>query len=65
MSSSLQGFQPFDSLSAAALEELSPKLAQKTFPKDSYVFTQGQRSLGYLFLVVSGLAEIIIRSDAG
>ncbi len=65
MVSALKGFQPFDTLPAAALEELRLKLTQKAFPKDTYVFTQGQRSLGHLFLVVSGLAEIIIRSDAG
>ncbi|MHB1651156.1 MAG: DUF294 nucleotidyltransferase-like domain-containing protein [Desulfitobacteriaceae bacterium] len=61
----LKDFQPFNNLPEEILEELQPKLLKKTYPKDSFVFTQGQRTLGYLFIVVSGLAEIVLRNEKG
>jgi len=54
----LQDFKPFDLLPASVLEDLENNLTQKTYSKDVYVFTEGQKSLGHLFLVISGLAEI-------
>ncbi|GAB6155273.1 DUF294 nucleotidyltransferase-like domain-containing protein [Desulfosporosinus burensis] len=54
----LQDFKPFDLLPTSVLEDLENNLTQETYSKDSYVFTEGQRSLGRLFLVISGLAEI-------
>lgn len=59
VSDSLRDFQPFDTLPDHTIEELSTKLRIKTYAKDSFVFTEGQKSLDCLFLVLSGLAEII------
>ncbi len=58
MQKHLKEFAPFDILPEQALAELTQKLNVQNFPQGSYVFTEGQQSLGCLFLVQAGLAEI-------
>lgn len=55
----LKQFQPFDQLPEKVLLDLGQKLPIQTFPKDSFVFNEGEKSLDSLFLIQSGLAEII------
>lgn len=61
----LQAIAPFNSLSPAVLSKLAQKLQQKTYPRDSYVFKQGQKSQNVLYLIVEGLAEVIVTNDKG
>ncbi|MDA8442044.1 MAG: DUF294 nucleotidyltransferase-like domain-containing protein [Peptococcaceae bacterium] len=65
MAIALREFQPFNTLPDDIIVTLSHKLVLKTFPKDTYIFNQGQSSLNYLFLVVSGLAQVILRREKG
>ncbi len=61
----LVNFEPFNSLPEAVLGELALCLDQETYPEGSSVFNQGQPSLGKLFLVNSGLAEIVVKGERG
>lgn len=58
-------FPPFNTLPESVLSELLPKLVLKTYPKDSYIFTKGQTSLGYLLIILSGSAGIAIEGENG
>ena len=59
MTFSIRDCKPFNLLPEAVLKQLELTQKVKIFPKDTFVFKEGQRSLDYLFLVVSGIAEII------
>ena len=58
-------FPPFNILPADVLAELQGKLILKTYPKDGYVFEQGQPSLGYLFIILSGAVGIDVPGEKG
>lgn len=58
-------FPPFNTLPTGVIKELQEKMPLKTFPKDSYVFEQGQPSLGYLLIIVSGIVGIAVAGEKG
>ncbi len=57
--------EPFAILSIEALEEVAVSAGVRTWPAHHYVFRQGEQSLGCLMVVVEGLVEITVRSEAG
>ncbi len=61
----LKASVPFNSLDDAVLAELAKHVEVKTYPKGSYVFRQGQKSLQVLFVVASGLGEVTLTDDRG
>jgi CBS domain-containing protein len=61
----LLSFEPFDTLTEEWLESLRKHLTVCNYTKGEYLFNQGQPSLGKLFLIESGLVEIIVRGENG
>lgn len=61
----LLNFSPFNTLPPNVLDELYPELLLKIYPKGSYVFRQGQPSLGYLLIILSGVAGIAAEENKG
>ncbi|HEY8909463.1 MAG TPA: DUF294 nucleotidyltransferase-like domain-containing protein [Desulfosporosinus sp.] len=61
---SLKQFKPFDQLPENVLLELSQTIPIKTYPTGSFVFVEGEKSLDSLFLVLSGVVEIITGNGA-
>lgn len=59
----LQQTEPFNYLDDETIKEFLPKFQSQLFTKNSYIFRQGDPSQGVLFILVSGLAEIIITND--
>lgn len=56
-------FPPFNTLSDEVLADLMPKLILKTFRKDSFIFTKGQPSLGFLLIILTGCAGIVVEGE--
>ena len=56
-------FPLFNTLPDEVLADLMPKLILKTYPKDSFIFTKGQPSIGFLLIIIVGSAEIIVEND--
>ncbi|KJR44255.1 hypothetical protein UF75_5362 [Desulfosporosinus sp. I2] len=56
-------FPPFNTLSDEVLADLMPKLILKTFSKDSFIFTKGQPSLGFLLIILTGCAGIVVEGE--
>ncbi len=61
----LQAMEPFKTVSPDVLQDLAGKLQYKVYPENSYMFKQGSKSLGLLFLIVDGLVEITVTNDKG
>ena len=61
----LEEAQPFTLLDKSTLDYLVPKITYDTFPADSFIFTQGERSKKVLFIIISGMAEIRVKSEKG
>ena len=61
---SLKQFKPFDQLPENVLLELSQTIPIKIYSPGSFVFIEGEKSLGSLFLVLSGVVEIITGNGA-
>lgn len=61
---SLKQFKPFDQLPEHVLLELSQTIPVKTYPTGSFVFVEGEKSMDSLFLVLSGVVEIITGNGA-
>lgn len=59
----LEQIAPFDFLEKDILMEIRPRIKEKTFPKGSFVFKQGDSSLRTLFILTEGVVEIFIRND--
>ncbi|MDA8236027.1 MAG: DUF294 nucleotidyltransferase-like domain-containing protein [Clostridia bacterium] len=59
----LKDVAPFSYLDEKTLKELVPHLQEQTFPRNSYVFKQNQPSLRKLFIVLSGVAEVIVTNE--
>lgn len=55
----------FDTLPPKAQERLALSSKFVTFPKGSYVFRQNEEAGEFVFLVESGIAEIILTNDKG
>ncbi|HBV87498.1 MAG TPA: nucleotidyltransferase [Desulfosporosinus sp.] len=62
---SLKQFKPFDQLTENVLLELSQTIPIKTYPKGSFVFVEGEKSQDSLFLILSGVVEIITGNGSG
>jgi CBS domain-containing protein len=56
---------PFSSLSLEERDELVRRAKRETYPQGRYVFREGMPSTNHLFVVVSGLAEIVVSGDGG
>ncbi|HBV96703.1 MAG: hypothetical protein JL50_16015 [Peptococcaceae bacterium BICA1-7] len=54
---------PFSLLPEAVLGSLEKDIAEKTYPKGSYVFRQGEEGLNTLFLIIRGSAEVVAKND--
>lgn len=61
----LQKAAPFNLLEPDQLAELAPKLEEVVFPRGTYIFRQGDSSLKKLFLLISGVVEIIVTNEKG
>lgn len=61
----LEAVPPFNLLPPGDLDKLEPGIKVRTYQPGTYVFRQGEESLGTLFLVVRGLAEGIITGGHG
>lgn len=56
---------PFEILDTDILEKLGRKIEVRNFPANSYVFKQGEPSQDALFIVASGLVELIVNNEKG
>ncbi|HBW34407.1 DUF294 nucleotidyltransferase-like domain-containing protein [Desulfosporosinus sp. BICA1-9] len=56
-------FPPFNTLSDEVIADLMPKLILKTYAKDTFIFTKGQPSIGFLLIIIAGTAGIIAEGD--
>ncbi|MFH1154297.1 MAG: DUF294 nucleotidyltransferase-like domain-containing protein [Pseudomonadota bacterium] len=61
----LKTIDPFTKLDDAVLVDLCSRVSVNVFKEDTYIFKQGDHSLDTLFIIVSGLVEIIVTSDRG
>ncbi|MDI6710176.1 MAG: DUF294 nucleotidyltransferase-like domain-containing protein [Bacillota bacterium] len=61
----LRRLAPFQTLDQAFLDEVSGEMYFKTYAEGEYVFRQGSPSLGVLFIVVEGLAEVSVTNERG
>ncbi|MCL6610310.1 MAG: CBS domain-containing protein [Peptococcaceae bacterium] len=61
----LKSSVPFNALEDAFLSELAGHIEVKTYPRGTYVFRQGQKSLQILFVIASGLGEVTITDGKG
>ncbi|PKN05363.1 MAG: hypothetical protein CVU74_02160 [Deltaproteobacteria bacterium HGW-Deltaproteobacteria-9] len=59
----LKATVPFNILDDRALLELSKTLEMKTYPKGSYVLRQGTLGQHVLYIIVQGMAEVILLDD--
>lgn len=56
---------PFSELSEPILKKCAGEFQLRVYPKGSYIFRQGEPSQEVLFIVVSGLVEILLPTDTG
>lgn len=61
----LKAIAPFRELSSDVLEELAPQVEIRRYPVGKYIFRRGDTSLGQLFVVIEGLAEVTVPNDKG
>ncbi len=61
----LKALTPFKELNWEALEELAPQVEIRKYPVGTYIFRRGGASLGLLFIVLDGLAEVTLNNDKG
>ncbi len=61
----LKRISPFNILEDLLLQAVNPDLQMVVYPKDSVVFKQKEPSKRRLFLIVKGLAEIVITTESG
>ena len=63
--STLAKTDPFGILEPEVLKALSEKIEVKTYAANTYVFKTGTPSLDALFIIQSGLAEMVVVNDKG
>ena len=63
--STLAKTDPFGILEPEVLKALSEKMEVKTYAANTYVFKTGTPSLDALFIIQSGLAEMVVVNDKG
>lgn len=56
---------PFSELTETVLQKCAGEFGLRVYPKGSYIFRQGEPSQEVLFVVVSGLVEILLPTDTG
>lgn len=56
---------PFSELTETVLRKCAGEFGLRVYPKGSYIFRQGEPSQEVLFIVVSGLVEILLPTDTG
>lgn len=61
----METIAPFKELDSTVLEELAPQVEIRRYPVGTYVFRRGDASLGQLFVVTEGLAEVTVPDDKG
>lgn len=61
----LQQLAPFQTLDQEILDAVSADMYFKNYPEGDYIFRQGTPSLGILFVVVEGLAEVTVAGEKG
>lgn len=61
----LKDVAPFSYLDEDTQKELVPYLEEQTFPRNTYVFKQNDPSLRKLFIILSGVAEVIVTNEKG
>lgn len=59
----LKKVTPFHHLDAKTIDSVIKSSQVRTYPKDTYIFRQGDPSLQELFIIVSGSAEITVLSE--
>ncbi|WP_027717552.1 DUF294 nucleotidyltransferase-like domain-containing protein [Desulfovirgula thermocuniculi] len=59
----LRSCPPFSVLGEEVLAGLARHLEVRLYPRGAYAFRQGQKSLGVLFLVASGTAEVTVTDE--
>jgi len=62
---SLNEVKPFDQLPAALVAELEAATTVKTFPPQSEIFRQHDPPAGFLYVIQSGLVEIVALAPGG
>ncbi len=56
---------PFNLLKEIDLKLVMDSIVSKTYSAETYIFRQGDKSVGSLFIVESGLTEVTVTSDHG
>lgn len=56
---------PFEILDDDVLERLAEEVSVKEYPANDYLFRQGDPSHGILYVIASGLAEIVVTNGRG
>ncbi len=65
LTQSLRDTQPFDQLPDAAFERISDSATTKKFPAKIHIFNQHDEPTGYLYVIKSGLVEIVVLAPGG
>ncbi len=61
----LKETEPFSTLPEPVFQELSDAATLKTFPANSFIFRQNDPPTGFLYVIRSGLVEIIVETPGG
>ncbi|KKM10989.1 hypothetical protein SY88_10805 [Clostridiales bacterium PH28_bin88] len=61
----IQRIAPFNTLNRETLLHLVNTLQLEVYPKNAYVFKQGEPSRNMLWLIINGLAEVIVTNEKG
>ena len=56
---------PFNILNEESLRFLADRAQFQSFPKNAYIFNQGEPSKGFLYIIVSGRTKIVMYNEAG
>ncbi len=56
---------PFEILETEVLKDLAGKVEVRTYNANAYVFRQGESSMDVLFIIASGLAELVVTNGRG
>lgn len=61
----LKSVEPFNFLDEDSFEDALNNLSIRNYPKDNYIFRQGEPCQGYLFIVLEGKVEIYVKGEKG
>ncbi len=61
----LEKITPFNQLDLQILLSIRPNIQEKKYPRESFIFRQGDASLNTLFIITDGVAEIIVHNEKG